>query len=69
MLYNVETPLSVEVLCSILISFQSFVEDYHRKSHNKEVDEAAVLRVPIALAIVKLLQQLPKATLHGQLPG
>ena len=53
----------------LLFILQSFVEDYHRKSHNKEVDDDAVLRVPIALAIVKLLQKLPKTTLHEQLPG
>lgn len=52
-----------------LVCFQSFEEDYHRKSQNKEVDEEAILRVPIALALVKLLQKLPKKTLHEQLPG
>ncbi|XP_065052935.1 small subunit processome component 20 homolog isoform X2 [Rhopilema esculentum] len=48
---------------------KSFVEDFHRKSRNKEIDDDAVLRVPIALAIIKLLQKLPKSTLHEQLPG
>eukprot|EP00794_Sanderia_malayensis_P003704 gene3704-4224_t len=48
---------------------KSFVEDFHRKSHNKEVDQEEILRVPLALAMVKLLQQLPKSTLHEFLPG
>ena len=38
-------------------------------SHNKEQDEEELLRVPIALAMVKLLQQLPKATLNLHLQG
>ncbi len=49
--------------------FQSFVDDFHRKSQNKQVDEEEILRVPLALAMTKLLQQLPKATLEKNLPG
>lgn len=43
--------------------------DYHRLSQLKAEDEEEMLRVPIILAIVKLLQALPEHALHLHLPG
>ena len=43
--------------------------DFHRLSGRKEADENEILRVPIILAMIKLLQSLPKATLETNLPG
>ncbi|CAB4033471.1 Hypothetical predicted protein, partial [Paramuricea clavata] len=43
--------------------------DFHRLSGRKEDDEDEILRVPIVLAMIKLLQSLPKKTLETNLPG
>ena len=43
--------------------------DFHRLSGRKEADENEILRVPIILAMIKLLQSLPKETLETNLPG
>lgn len=41
----------------------------NRRRHNIERQEEDMLRVPIALALVKLLQRLPGELLKYQLPG
>lgn len=42
---------------------------FHRLSRQKAEDEEDILRVPVILAIVKLLQSLPEHALHLHLPG
>ncbi|XP_022111823.1 small subunit processome component 20 homolog [Acanthaster planci] len=44
-------------------------EEHHKKARPSLAEDEEVLRVPIALAMVKLLQALPSQTLHANLPG
>ncbi|XP_059169859.1 small subunit processome component 20 homolog [Physella acuta] len=44
-------------------------EDEHKTVKSKYPEDEEILRVPIALAMIKLLQNLPKGTLENRLPG
>lgn len=49
---------------------QSKSDDEHKRAQpGKYAEDEEILRVPIALAMVKLLQNLPHKTLHHNLPG
>jgi len=51
------------------VTKKSKSDHFHRLSQQKAEDEEEVLRVPIILAIIKLLQALPEHALHLHLPG
>ena len=53
----------------MFLFLQSRTENNHKKSNNHKEDEEDILKVPVAFAIVKLLQHLPKATLRSNLSG
>lgn len=57
------------ISCFTFFFIQSKSADYHRLSQQKAEDEEEMLRVPIILAIIKLLQALPEHALHLHLPG
>lgn len=61
--------LSFISLVSLFFVIKSKSADYHRLSRMKAEDEEEMLRVPIILAIIKLLQALPEHSLHSHLPG
>ncbi|GFN80708.1 small subunit processome component 20 homolog, partial [Plakobranchus ocellatus] len=44
-------------------------DDEHKLAKTKYAEDEEILRVPIALALIKLLQSLPKGTLEYTLPG
>ncbi|KAL4612676.1 hypothetical protein GN956_G22842 [Arapaima gigas] len=44
-------------------------DEEHKLVKSKEVDEEEVVRVPIAFAMVQLLQSLPQETMQANLPG
>ncbi|XP_005089362.1 small subunit processome component 20 homolog isoform X2 [Aplysia californica] len=44
-------------------------EEVHKLAGTKYPEDEEILRVPIALAMIKLLQNLPKGTLENRLPG
>ncbi|XP_021355382.1 small subunit processome component 20 homolog [Mizuhopecten yessoensis] len=44
-------------------------EEEHKLARNSYADDTEILRVPLALAMVKLLQTLPKGSLERSLPG
>ena len=44
-------------------------EGEHKLTKSKYAEDDEILRVPIALAMVKLLQNLPKGALERYLPG
>uniref|UniRef100_A0A2C9JTH6 Uncharacterized protein n=1 Tax=Biomphalaria glabrata TaxID=6526 RepID=A0A2C9JTH6_BIOGL len=44
-------------------------DDEHKLVKSKYPEDEEILRVPIALAMIKLLQNLPKGTLENRLPG
>ncbi|XP_071791922.1 small subunit processome component 20 homolog isoform X2 [Asterias amurensis] len=44
-------------------------DEHHKKARFAVAEDDEILRVPIALAMVKLLQALPKKTLHQNLPN
>ncbi|XP_074650347.1 small subunit processome component 20 homolog [Tubulanus polymorphus] len=44
-------------------------DDIHKMAGSKYAEDAEILRVPIAIAMVKLLQQLPKSTFRTYLPS
>ena len=49
---------------------QAKSDDEHKKAFaGKYAEDEEILRVPIALALVKLLQNLPHKTLQHNLPG
>lgn len=48
---------------------KSRVDYYHKLSRNHEEDEEEILKVPVAFALVKLLQHLPKDVLLSNLSG
>lgn len=49
--------------------FQARSEGEHKLVKSKFPEDEEILRVPIALAMVKLLQNLPKGALERYLPG
>jgi hypothetical protein len=50
--------------------FQAQSDDEHKAAHGgKYVEDVEILRVPLALATVRLLQVLPPGPLHTHLPG
>ncbi|XP_071941723.1 small subunit processome component 20 homolog [Antedon mediterranea] len=51
------------------ITKKARTDDEHRSVRKNTVDDDEVLRVPIALAMVKLLQSLPIGALHQYLPN
>ena len=52
-----------------LLTAKAQSEDFHKKAkRSKAVEDNEILRVPIALAMVKLLQSLPLQTLNSKLP-
>ncbi|KAL4233743.1 hypothetical protein ACF0H5_008423 [Mactra antiquata] len=48
---------------------KALTDQEHKTNKSKFVDDESILRVPIALAMVKLLQNLPKGALERYLPG
>ena len=60
---------SVTALNNLTFLLQRKSDSFHRLSQMKAEDEEEVLRVPIILAAVKLLQALPERALHLHLPG
>ncbi|EDO33281.1 predicted protein, partial [Nematostella vectensis] len=61
--------LATRILPQLLKTMIKKGQSVHKLSHSKADDQDSALRVPIALAIVKLLQALPEHTLHLHLPG
>jgi len=62
-IYNYELTL-------LLLWRQTKSDDEHKMAKtSKYAEDDEILRVPIALAMVKLLQSLPKTTLQRNLPG
>ena len=52
-------------MCAV---FQAKSEGEHKLAGGKYAEDEEILRVPLALAMVKLLQKLPKGTLERSLP-
>lgn len=44
-------------------------DDFHKLAQAKYAEDEEILRVPIAMAMIKLLQKLPKGALESKLPG
>lgn len=44
-------------------------DDEHKTVKSKEVKDEEVVRVPIAFAMVRLMQTLPQDVMEGNLPG
>ncbi|XP_068744813.1 small subunit processome component 20 homolog [Montipora capricornis] len=74
---NKDLPLRIynTITTTILPQLRKYItkkrksDSFHRLSQMKAEDEEEVLRVPIILAAVKLLQALPERALHLHLPG
>ena len=50
--------------------FQTKGDEVHKLAERvRYPEDEEILRVPIALAMIKLLQNLPKGTLENRLPG
>ncbi|KAH9508651.1 U3 snoRNP protein [Bulinus truncatus] len=52
-----------------IITQKAKSDDEHKSIRSKYPEDEEILRVPIALALIKLLQNLPKGTLENRLPG
>ena len=51
------------------LNFQARSDGEHKVVKSKYAEDEEILRVPIALAMVKLLQNLPRGALGRYLPG
>ena len=54
----------------IFVHFQAKSDDEHKAAQvGKYAEDEEILRVPIAIAMVKLLQNMPRKSLQHSLPG